>query len=150
MEQISNNFSMAEFSESAKAKAEGIANTIAEDVKPAIRALVLNLLQPICDITGWRCRINSGYRSPEVNSLVGGVSTSQHVKGEAADCVFFKRENGETVYITSIDVLRAVIKNGNTFDQMIAYPSFVHLSYTSTRPNRRQIIYHKSYKGQQL
>lgn len=29
--------------------------------------------------------VNSGYRSPEHNKAVGGVSNSQHVKGTAAD-----------------------------------------------------------------
>lgn len=147
---ISSNFKMAEFSVSATAAAAGIPNVIPENVKPAIRALVLNLLQPLCDATGWHDRINSGYRSPEVNKLVGGVATSQHLKGEAADNMFFKRVNGKTVYIAPIEVLRAVVASGLDFDQMIAYNGFVHLSYTTTRANRRQILYNKSYTGPRL
>lgn len=147
---ISSNFKMAEFSVSATAAAAGIPNVIPENVKPAIRALVLNLLQPLCDATGWHDRINSGYRSPEVNKLVGGVATSQHLKGEAADNMFFKKVNGKTVYIAPIEVLRAVVASGLDFDQMIAYNGFVHLSYTTTRPNRRQILYNKSYTGPRL
>lgn len=147
---ISSNFKMAEFSVSATAAAAGIPNVIPENVKPAIRALVLKLLQPLCDATGWHDRINSGYRSPEVNKLVGGVATSQHLKGEAADNMFFKKVNGKTVYVAPIEVLRAVVASGLNFDQMIAYNGFVHLSYTTTRPNRRQILYNKSYTGSRL
>lgn len=143
---ISSNFKMAEFSVSATAAAAGIPNVIPENVKPAIRALVLNLLQPLCDATGWHDRINSGYRSHEVNTLVGGVATSQHLKGEAADNVFYV--NGRN--IPPIEVLRAVVASGLDFDQMIAYNGFVHLSYTTTRPNRRQILYNKSYTGPRL
>lgn len=147
---ISSNFKMAEFSVSATAAAAGIPNVIPENVKPAIRALVLNLLQPLCDATGWHDRINSGYRSPEVNKLVGGVATSQHLKGEAADNMFFKKVNGKAVYVAPIEVLRAVVASGLDFDQMIAYNGFVHLSYTTTRANRRQILYNKSYAGPRL
>lgn len=147
---ISNNFKMAEFSASATAAAAGISNDIPENIKPAIRALVLNLLQPLCDITGWGCKINSGYRSPELNKRISGVSTSQHLTGEAADNVFFKKVNGKTVYVVPIEVLRVVVASGLDFDQMIAYNDFVHLSYTVTRPNRRQILYNKSYEGVRL
>lgn len=150
MEQISTNFKMAEFAVSATASAKGIKIIIPEEVKPAIRALVTNLLQPLCDATGWHDQINSGYRSPEVNKLVGGVPTSQHLKGEAADNMYFKKVDGKRVYIAPIDVLRKVVELGLDFDQMIAYSGFVHLSYTTTRANRRQILYNKSYNGPRL
>lgn len=150
MEQISKNFKMSEFSVSAKADAAGLNNEIPEHIKPAVRSLVTKLLQPICNLMGWRDRINSGYRSPEVNRLVGGASTSQHVKGEAADNVFYKTEGGNTVNIAPINVLRAVMQAGLDFDQMIAYPTFVHLSYTTTRANRRQVLYSKDYRGARL
>jgi D-alanyl-D-alanine dipeptidase len=142
MEQISKNFKMSEF----KTTSTGLPNEIPDDVKPAIRALVLNLLQPVCDAMGWRCKINSGYRSPAVNMAVGGVTASQHLTGEAADCVFLP----EGLTALPIDVLRAVIELGLAFDQMIAYPNFVHLSYTTKRANRRQVLYNKSYMGVRL
>lgn len=146
MEQISKNFALSEFSASTTARQKGISNEIPETVKPAVRALVLNLLQPICDYAGWRDRINSGYRCPALNAAVGGAATSQHVKGEAADNAFY----GASGNIPTIDVLREVLASGLPFDQMIAYPTFVHLSYVEGRPNRKEVLYSSTYKGPRL
>ena len=116
------------------------------EYQPNVVALVLNILQKVCDAKGWRCVISSGYRSPELNKAVGGVPTSQHAKGEAADCIF--TSNGARVPI--IDVLKAVKSLGLDFDQMIAYPAFVHLSHTTERANRKQVLYNSSYRGSRL
>ena len=121
-----------------------LARGIPINVRPAIIALVVHVLQPICDKTGWSCYINSGYRSIELNRAVGGALSSQHMKGEAADCVF-KKDDKE---VKIIDVLKAG-KDLN-FDQMIAYPTFVHFSYTRLRANRKMVLYNSSYVGKRL
>ena len=139
---ISKNFTMDEFSVSASYPE--LAKGVPINIRPAVIALVTHILQPICDKTGWTCRINSGYRSIELNRAVGGAPTSQHTKGEAADCVFMKDKKPVPI----IDVLK-VGKDFN-FDQMIAYPTFVHFSYTRLRANRKMILYNKSYKGERL
>ena len=141
---ISKNFTMDEFSVSASYPE--LARDIPINVRPAVKALVLNLLQPICDRTGWSDTILSGYRSIELNRAVKGASGSQHMKGEAADNLF--KRNGKPVSI--IEVLKLVKESGLDFDQMIAYPTFVHLSYTTKRPNRKQILYNVSYTGKRL
>lgn len=152
MGDISKNFSYSEFSASSVAKANGIDNTLPKSAKPAIRALVIDVLQPICDAKGWNCDISSGYRSKELNEHkdVGGVESSQHRKGEAADTKFFKRENEKKVYIESIEVLRVANDMALPFDQMIAYPTFVHFSHKLRGVDRKQILYNKSYKGERL
>ena len=147
---ISKNFSMSEFTVSATAKAHGHTIVIPEDLKPNIVALVVNLLQPICDATGWKDKINSGYRDDFTNTLVGGAKGSQHTKGEAADNMFYVLKDGKAEYLKPIDVLKKVIELDLDFDQMIAYPGFVHLSYTTSRKNRRQVLYNTSYKGEKL
>lgn len=48
---------------------------------------LVTLLEKIREAAGGAVTINSGYRSPEHNAAVGGVSNSQHVKGTAADIV---------------------------------------------------------------
>jgi hypothetical protein len=51
-----------------------------------LKYLVETALQPIRTQLGFPIRINSGYRCPMLNKLVGGSATSQHCRGEAADC----------------------------------------------------------------
>ena len=133
---------MAEFNVSASYPK--LAKGIPINIRPAVIALVVHVLQPMCDKTGWTCKINSGYRSVELNRAVGGELSSQHLKGEAADCVFMK--NGKAVPI--IDVLK--VGKELCFDQMIAYPTFVHFSHTRLRANRKMVLYNKSYKGKRL
>lgn len=144
MGDISKNFSMKEFSVSAKYPS--LAKGVPHAFKPSVIALINNVLQPICDATGWVCKINSGYRSPELNKAVGGAPTSQHTKGEASDCVF--KQGGSNVPI--VDVIKKAIELKLPFDQMIAYPSFVHFSYTRMRQNRKMVLYNKSYRGERL
>lgn len=49
---------------------------------------LVTLLENIREAAGGKSiTINSGYRSPEHNAAVGGVSNSQHVKGTATDIV---------------------------------------------------------------
>ena len=94
----------------------------------ALCELVKCLLQPL------RIAYNtSGYRSPEVNRLAGGVRSSQHVKGEAADC-----------YVPDIYFLLDTLKkSGLPFDQAILYRKkhFLHLSYRVNGKQRRQVLY---------
>ena len=141
---ISKNFRMDEFNVSASHPE--LARGIPINVRPAIIALVVHVLQPICDKTGWSCTINSGYRSIELNRAVGGALSSQHMKGEAADCVF--KKDGKAVKI--IDVMKVAKDNCINFDQMIAYPTFVHFSYTRLRANRKMVLYNSSYVGKRL
>ena len=46
---------------------------------------VANQLQYLRGEIGQPIRVNSAYRSPEHNEKVGGVKTSQHLLGKAAD-----------------------------------------------------------------
>ena len=76
---ISKNFSYKEFEESETAVRKGIANVInTTEIRDSVKALVLNVLQPLRDAWGKPLHINSGYRCPALNEAVGGVPTSQH------------------------------------------------------------------------
>lgn len=76
---ISKNFSYKEFEESETAVRKGIANVInTTEIRDSVKALVLNVLQPLRDAWGKPLHINSGYRCPALNEAVGGVATSQH------------------------------------------------------------------------
>lgn len=84
MSTISKDFSYSEFENSRVAKEKGICNVITSfEIRDAIKSLVDNVLQPLRDIAGVPLQINSGYRCGELNAAIGGVPTSQHMKGEA-------------------------------------------------------------------
>lgn len=138
---ISENFSFSEFERSDTAKKRDIINVISTaKVRDSIQALVINVLQPLRTAVGIPMPINSGYRCPELNAAVGGVPTSQHMKGEAADIA------------TSAPLLlaRKAVELELPFDQMGVYPTFVHFSHKLGGPQRGQIFYSKDYKGERL
>lgn len=78
-------FTIKELSKSTKADELGIDNTPTPEAEKALIALVENILDPLREAWGKPIQVTSGYRCPKVNKAVGGSSTSQHVKGEAAD-----------------------------------------------------------------
>lgn len=138
---ISKNFSYKEFEESATAERKHITNVITSAlVRDNIKALVENVLQPLRDAWGEALIINSGYRCLKLNEAVGGVPTSQHVMGQAADV---RCSN-------PLKLARLAKKLKLDYDQMILYPTFVHFSYKSDGRNRGQILYNKSYKGKKV
>ena len=111
----------------------GLPNNPPEEARCALCELVKCLLQPLRIAYNKPIVVTSGYRSPEVNRLVGGVRSSQHVKGEAADC-----------YVPDIYCLLDTLKKSDLpFDQAILYRKkhFLHLSYRVNGKQRRQVLY---------
>ncbi|MEN6620609.1 MAG: D-Ala-D-Ala carboxypeptidase family metallohydrolase [Smithella sp.] len=141
---ISKHFNYEEFEFSQKANELGIDNLIPSDnIRFAIRLLVLNLLQPLRDKVQRPLVLNSGYRSPALNKAIGGVRDSQHLKGEAAD--IYCNDAMEVLLLAQI-----IFRYSLPFDQMILYDSFLHLSFKAYGQQRHQILYDKSYKEAQL
>lgn len=139
--QISKNFTWEEFTASDTAKKLGILNQIIDwEVRDNVIALVENVLQPLRDAWGKPITINSGYRCPKLNKEGGGVPTSQHVKGQAADCGVDD----------PLALARLLLDLGLEFDQAIVYPIFLHISYKADGENRNQLLYNKSYTGPRL
>lgn len=119
MTQISKDFTLEEFISSPTAHRLRIDNSPSEEVVANITALVTKLLQPLRTLYGKPIVINSGYRSPALNEAVGGVPTSDHQRGCAADCK-----------VDDPKKLLALLKSsGLRYDQSILYPTFLHLSY---------------------
>lgn len=69
-------------------------------------------------------KVNSWYRSPEVNARVGGTKKSQHLRGEAVDFTCHS-------YGTPYEVARALVADKEIlmFDQLIYEHSWVHISF---------------------
>ena len=135
---ISKNFTWSEFTKSDTAKRLHINNAITSwEVRDNIKALVEDVLQPLRDAWGGPLFINSGYRCLELNKAVGGVPTSQHVLGQAAD-----------VGVTDPYALAQLVKRMRLdVDQVILYPDFLHISYRKDGCNRGQILYNRRWKG---
>ena len=141
---MSRNFTFAEFEESPTAKAKGIVNVINTfEIRDSIVALVRDVLQPLRDIYGKPMKVNSGYRCPELNAAVGGVATSQHTKGEAAD--IHTGSEAESYRLAKL------AKDAKLpYDQLILYPTFVHISHKLKGEQRQRILYNSSYRGKKF
>ena len=148
---ISKDFSFREFEVSEVADQKHICNVIVSfDVRDSIKALVDEVLQPLRDAWGKPLAVNSGFRCRELNEEVGGVPTSQHRKGEAADICPYGVRNGKGDINVVTELARLAVKLKLPFDQMILYPSFVHFSHKLTGEQRGQICYNWRYKGEKV
>lgn len=82
---LTRNFTLQEMVKSETALRRGIPNIPGAEQIEALERLCQKVLQPIRDAYGRGVKVNSGYRSPDVNAAVGGSRTSDHCKGMAAD-----------------------------------------------------------------
>lgn len=146
---VSKNFDYKEF-EKTDVPGMQVKNTITSvDVRDSIKELVDTVIQPLRDAWEKPLAINSGYRCPEVNQAVGGVPTSQHTNGEAADvCPFGRNGRGDIETVRQLAITARDL--GLPFDQMILYPSFVHFSHKRNGTQRGQICYNWRYKGEKI
>ena len=136
IQELNNNnmkyFTIKELCHSDTAIAKGIDNTPSEDVKKNLEALIDNVLDPLREWYGKPIYVNSGYRCPALNKAVGGVSNSQHVKGEAADIDVHSTEENQKLY--------DYITQNLEYDQCIweNNGAWLHVSYKKEGGNRKQ------------
>lgn len=135
---LSQHFSLTEMVESATARRLQIQEQFAPptQVVDNLKELCENILEPLRLEVG-ALIITSGYRCPKVNKAVGGVPTSQHVVGQAADI--------RATSTTNAELFNHIKQMRLPFDQLIwefgtqQEPAWIHVSY-SRRP-RRQILF---------
>ena len=152
--QISDHFKLSEFERSTTAKAFGFTNIVPDKLIPSIRNLCNNILEPLREHIGVPVIIGSGYRCPSVNKIIGGVSNSQHMRGEAADISAPKYDiNGKRLSeAQSQKELKnwfLWLKENTDYDQLILerldhYSShyWIHVSCKpKASDNRHQVIY---------
>ena len=138
--ELTKNFSLEEMLRSDTAKRCGITNKPkAEEeteVVENLKALCVEVLQPLRDFLGKPVVVSSGYRCRELNEKVGGVSNSQHLTGEAADIRVKDRRE-------LIEIMRFIMDD-TVFDQLIREKSatgeWVHVSYKRNGNNRKQVF----------
>lgn len=84
---LTEHFSLSELTRSGVAAARKIANTPGPEELLNLKRTAL-MLERIREHLGHRpIMVLSGFRSPELNKLVGGTPNSDHVRGMAADIV---------------------------------------------------------------
>ena len=142
---LSKNFTLNELTYSATALRLGIDNEPSKEGILKLTLLATSVLQLLRDRIG-ALRITSGYRSPELNTAIGGSNKSQHTKCEAVDIQYVKRGRMDNLLI-----YQALIDLDIDFDQCIlefgdstktsdpTSPAWIHLSYKIT-DNRRQVL----------
>lgn len=146
-------FKLREFTESATAMKHGIDNRPTPEVVENLRRLCTHTLEPLREKLGLPIIITSGYRTKELNDIIVHASRkSQHMEGRAADFYAvqsskFKAQGDEGSKLNVqgsrellIQAFRLIIEDESIdFDQLIIYPTFIHVSYVSRERNRHQI-----------
>lgn len=83
--ELSPHFTLVELTHSDKAIELGIDNTPSEEVIERLKIVCCRILEPVRDHYRIPFRPNSGYRCPELNAVLNGSKTSQHMTGQAVD-----------------------------------------------------------------
>jgi zinc D-Ala-D-Ala carboxypeptidase len=128
---LSAHVTLAEFENSPTATTHGINNKMSESQIASAKLLCENVFEPLRIHLNIPIQISSGFRSLQVNKMIGGSKTSQHTKGEAMDLQIGSKGFN-------------FIKDKLEFDQLIwefgndENPSWVHVSYSSK--NRKQVL----------
>jgi zinc D-Ala-D-Ala carboxypeptidase len=137
---LSKNLTLSEVTKSITAKRLNIDNTPDDWVTENLRQVAVNIFQPLRDSFKCPIYVSSGYRSPELNTAIGGSIRSQHVEGRALDLdadVFGNCTNSQ---------IFQYIKNNLEFDQLIwefgddDNPDWVHVSYVYDGVNRKRCL----------
>ena len=137
---LSEHFRLAEFTTSLVAVTRRIDNTPPLPAICNLQQLCLHVLEPLRAHLGHAVRINSGYRSPRLNAAVGGVKTSDHTRGCAADIFVPDVKTGRQWFAWMMDNL--------PFDQLIwetasaGKAQWIHVGYRGAGRNRQQVIGH--------
>lgn len=128
-------FSMSELTDSATARQLGISNTPSAEAQANIVALTENVLDKAREAWGKPIIVNSGYRCPRLNKVVGGVSNSQHVTGEAADITTGTKYGNKWLF--------NYIRDNCDYDQLIDERDYtwVHVSYKRNGVNRLDVLH---------
>ena len=142
---ISDNITYAEAIHSQTAKRKGIDNTPTAKQVEVMKLTAEKIFEPLRKFVGGPIKVNSFFRSAELNKAIGGSKTSQHCKGQAIDIddVFGYKTNAE---------MYNWVKENLDFDQMIwefgtdMNPNWVHISYVSEEDNRNRCL--KAYKDE--
>lgn len=137
MTPLSQHFTLEELTFSSIALRHDIDNTPNAVQVANLTRLALTLLEPARAIIGAPMTIDSGFRVPALNLLVGSTSKhSEHLDGLAADCIFPPSFDLRNIF----DALRT---NLTGYDQIIIEcGAWIHIAApeANTQPRGDQLI----------
>ena len=136
MKNLSENLSYRESIRSETAERLGIKNEPKEEHLVNMILIAEKLFQPLRDWCGHPIRVNSMYRSFDLNVAIGGAQSSQHSKGQALDLDSLGKKS-------NADLFKYISEN-LSYDQLIweagtdDNPDWIHVSYVNEEKNRKQ------------
>ena len=140
---ISKHVSKKEGTFSNTATRRGIDNTPGSKELQNMELIAEKIFEPLRKAANGPIKINSFFRSEELNKAIGGSSKSQHCQGRAIDV------DDVHGYMSNKEMYN-YIKNNLDFDQLIwefgteDNPDWVHVSYVDVDNNRRRCL--QAYK----
>jgi len=136
MKKISKHISYKEATYSNYAKKHKIENTPDDEQIENMKLLAKEVFEPLREWVGGPIKVNSMYRSDELNSGLNGSINSSHLKGQAMDITSMGLKSNLEMF--------NYIKDNLDFDQLIweygkRNPVWLHVSFNSVK-NRKQVL----------
>lgn len=143
--QFTPHFKLSEFVSSETAEKQGIENNPSPEAVENLRLLSIHTLEPLREALGLPIVITSGYRCKALNDLIAHHSQrSQHMKGQAADLLVQDSKfqvQGASPRELLIKAFKTIITSPEIdYDQLIIYPTFIHVSYVGSGKNRHKLM----------
>ena len=134
---VSKHFTFYEATNSRTAKKYGVKNYPSRRDFKTIK-YTAGRMEKIRNIVGQPLTINSWYRSPNLNRIIGGSTTSAHRDGLAVD--FAIKGNARIAF-------DRIKRSGYSFDQMIYYKrrNYVHISFRKNKRTERKQTFIKRH-----
>ena len=134
MKRISKHISYKEAVGSNYAKQKGIKNKPNEDQVENMKLLAEKVFEPLREWVDAPIKVNSMFRSLELNTALKGSKTSSHMNGEAMDITSLGGKSNLEMFHW--------IKDNLCFDQLIwefgKEPKWLHVSFNKN--NRQQVL----------
>ena len=132
MTRLTEHFTLEELVKSDTAARLGIDNTPTPEACANLQRLAIEVLEPLRLLLGVPVIVSSGYRCAALNKAVGGMRTSQHQKGQAADLVCTRYE----VKRRAFELLKGFDVDQLLWERNQKGTTWIHVSYVSPEKNR--------------
>jgi hypothetical protein len=138
MKKISENISYKEAVRSETAKRLGISNKPKKEHIENMELIAEKIFQPLREWVDHPIRINSFYRSEELNSRIGGAISSAHKEGLAIDLDSLGgKTNLEMFHYIKDNLDYDILINEYPNDE--GEPKWIHVSWNKKK-NRKQVL----------